>query len=74
MQVLSGTVVNYLNLCLEAHLVFILRLLRSERLFKDAGFSQVNVEQPQIFFGQVSKDSDEEHLGDLVWTIHAQLK
>ena len=24
--VLSGTAVNYLNLCLEAHLVFILRL------------------------------------------------
>ncbi|EHU1612876.1 leucine carboxyl methyltransferase, partial [Acinetobacter baumannii] len=36
--------------------------------------SQVNVEQPQIFFGQVSKDNDEEHLGDLVWTIHVQLK
>ncbi len=42
--------------------------------FKDTEFQQVNVEQPQIFFGQVSQDSHEEHLGDLVWTIHAQIK
>ncbi|EPM7761766.1 class I SAM-dependent methyltransferase, partial [Acinetobacter baumannii] len=48
--------------------------LEVKDFFKDAGFSQVNVEQPQIFFGQVSKNSDEEHLGDLVWTIHTQLK
>ena len=48
--------------------------LEVKDFFKDAGFSQVNVEQPQIFFGQVSKERSEEHLGDLVWTIHAQTK
>jgi len=48
--------------------------LEVKDFFKDAGFNQVNVEQPQIFFGQVTKESDEEHLGDLVWTVHAQLK
>jgi O-methyltransferase involved in polyketide biosynthesis len=42
--------------------------------FKDAGFGQVNVEQPQIFFGQASKDAHEQHLGDLVWIIHAKTK
>jgi len=48
--------------------------LEVKDFFKDAGFSQVNVEQPQIFFGQVSQDNHEEHLGDLVWTIHSQIK
>jgi len=42
--------------------------------FKDTEFQQVNVEQPQIFFGQISSDAHEQHLGDLVWTIHAQIK
>ena len=45
-----------------------------EDFFKDTEFDQVNVEQPQIFFGQVSQDNHEQHLGDLVWTIHAQIK
>ncbi|MBJ9703345.1 MULTISPECIES: class I SAM-dependent methyltransferase [Acinetobacter] len=42
--------------------------------FKDAGFQQVTVEQPQIFFGQVPSDDHEQHLGDLVWIIHSQTK
>lgn len=42
--------------------------------FKDTEFQQVNVEQPQIFFGQISSDAHEQHLGDLVWIIHAQIK
>ncbi|KRI61815.1 class I SAM-dependent methyltransferase [Acinetobacter pittii] len=42
--------------------------------FKDIAFEQVTIEQPQIFFGQVSQDNHEEHLGDLVWIIHAQIK
>ncbi|MGK3626472.1 class I SAM-dependent methyltransferase, partial [Acinetobacter sp. A11] len=42
--------------------------------FKDTEFEQVTIEQPQIFFGEVSQDSHEEHLGDLVWIIHAQIK
>lgn len=42
--------------------------------FKDTEFEQVTIEQPQIFFGQVSQDNHEEHLGDLVWIIHAQIK
>ncbi|MEO4187510.1 class I SAM-dependent methyltransferase [Acinetobacter pittii] len=42
--------------------------------FKDTAFEQVTIEQPQIFFGQVSQDNHEEHLGDLVWIIHAQIK
>lgn len=45
-----------------------------EDFFKDTEFDQVSVEQPQIFFGQASQDSHEQHLGDLVWTIHAQTK
>lgn len=45
-----------------------------EDFFKDTEFDQVRVEQPQIFFGQASQDSHEQHLGDLVWTIHAQIK
>lgn len=42
--------------------------------FKDTEFEQITIEQPQIFFGQVSQDNHEEHLGDLVWIIHAQIK
>ncbi|MCZ1179073.1 class I SAM-dependent methyltransferase [Acinetobacter pittii] len=42
--------------------------------FKDTEFGQVTIAQPQIFFGQVSQDNHEEHLGDLVWIIHAQIK
>ncbi|KQG36703.1 class I SAM-dependent methyltransferase [Acinetobacter pittii] len=42
--------------------------------FKDTAFEQITIEQPQIFFGQVSQDNHEEHLGDLVWIIHAQIK
>jgi len=42
--------------------------------FKDTEFEQVTIEQPQIFFGKVSQDSHEEHLGDLVWIIHSQIK
>lgn len=45
-----------------------------EDFFKDTEFDQVSVEQPQIFFGQASQNSHEQHLGDLVWTIHAQIK
>lgn len=45
-----------------------------EDFFKDTEFDQVRVEQPQIFFGQISQDNHEQHLGDLVWTIHAQIK
>lgn len=42
--------------------------------FKKAGFQNVEVVQPQVFFEQTTSASNEEHLGDLVWMIHSQLK
>jgi len=45
-----------------------------KNFFEDAGFNQVSVQQPQIFFGQVPSNDHEQHLGDLVWIIHSQTK
>lgn len=45
--------------------------------FQNAGFTQVNVIQPTPYFNQESKRPDQvesnEHLGDLVWMIHARV-
>lgn len=45
--------------------------------FKNAGFKSVEVIQPKHYFHQDVKNQDplntDEHLGDLVWMIHAQL-
>ena len=37
--------------------------------FKDAGFNQVTVQQPS----QTTVDTEDSHLGDLVWFIHASV-
>lgn len=41
--------------------------------FQLAGFKQVDVIQPQLYFSETkdAKQSSDEHLGDLVWMIHA---
>ncbi|MCX5469505.1 class I SAM-dependent methyltransferase [Acinetobacter nematophilus] len=37
------------------------------------GFKKIEVIQPSLYFNQNSKQDPEEHLGDLVWVIDAQL-
>lgn len=45
------------------------------QFFQSAGFEQVKVQQPQLYFSSAPLDnSNEEHLGDLVWMIHAYKK
>ncbi|AWL30021.1 leucine carboxyl methyltransferase [Acinetobacter defluvii] len=42
--------------------------------FQKAGFNQVDVIQPSLYFSekQLNNGNAEEHLGDLVWMIHAE--
>ena len=49
---------------------------QAQSFFQQAGFEQVNITQPQLYFDhQISSLScNEEHLGDLVWMIHASIK
>ena len=45
------------------------------QFFQSAGFEQVKVQQPKLYFSSAPLDnSNEEHLGDLVWMIHAYKK
>lgn len=42
--------------------------------FQNAGFDHVDIVQPQLYFKDQPKDIDtEQHYGDLVWMVHAQL-
>lgn len=49
---------------------------QAQSFFQQAGFEQVNITQPQLYFDHQasSLSSNEEHLGDLVWMIHAHIK
>ena len=43
--------------------------------FQNAGFEQVQLQQPQLYFSNTSLEkTTTEHLGDLVWMIHAYKK
>lgn len=39
----------------------------------ETGFKKIEVIQPSLYFNQNSKQDPEQHLGDLVWVIDAQL-
>ncbi|OTG83991.1 class I SAM-dependent methyltransferase [Acinetobacter sp. ANC 4648] len=41
--------------------------------FQQAGFNQVDVVQPSTYFQEISDANANEHLGDLVWMVHAKL-
>lgn len=43
-----------------------------EQFFQQAGFKQVEVVQPKQFFEHETLTDKEQHLGDLVWMIHAK--
>jgi O-methyltransferase involved in polyketide biosynthesis len=45
-----------------------------ETFFHGAGFEQVEVLQPKQFFENVDLESNQQHLGDLVWMIQATNK
>ena len=49
-----------------------------QHFFQDAGFDQVEVQQPQRYFAEPRQPNpaseQDEHLGDLVWMIHAVKK
>ena len=49
-----------------------------QHFFQDAGFNQVEVQQPQRYFAEPRQQNltpeQDEHLGDLVWMIHAVKK
>lgn len=49
---------------------------QAQDFFQQAGFEQVSIVQPQQYFqnSAVPFTSNEEHLGDLVWMIHASKK
>ena len=49
---------------------------QAQSFFQQAGFEQVNITQPQLYFDHQtsSLSCNEEHLGDLVWMIHASIK
>ncbi|MEJ2899611.1 class I SAM-dependent methyltransferase [Acinetobacter sp. NS-4] len=49
---------------------------QAQEFFQQAGFEQVSIVQPQQYFQNpaVPFTSNEEHLGDLVWMIHASKK
>lgn len=49
---------------------------QAQDFFQQAGFEQVSIVQPQQYFQNpaVPFTSNEEHLGDLVWMIHASKK
>ncbi|MHA3984046.1 class I SAM-dependent methyltransferase [Acinetobacter venetianus] len=42
-----------------------------ESFFYEAGFKQVLIQQPKQFFEQQILENNQQHLGDLVWTIKA---
>ncbi len=42
-----------------------------ESFFYEAGFKQVTIQQPKQFFEQQILENNQQHLGDLVWTIKA---
>lgn len=48
--------------------------LEVKAFFKNAGFDQVEVIQPSLYFEKSNKVDTNEHQGDLVWMIQAQLK
>ena len=48
--------------------------LEVKAFFKNAGFDQVEVIQPSLYFEKSKKVDPSEHQGDLVWMIQAQLK
>ncbi|MGE8539558.1 MAG: leucine carboxyl methyltransferase, partial [Acinetobacter sp.] len=49
-----------------------------QQFFQEAGFDQVLVQQPQRYFARPSQQNpipaQDQHLGDLVWMIHAVKK
>ena len=45
-----------------------------EQFFHDSGFKDVRVTQPKQFFDRITLARKEQHLGDLVWMIHASNK
>lgn len=49
---------------------------QAQSFFQQAGFEQANITQPQLYFDHQtsSLSCNEEHLGDLVWMIHASIK
>ncbi|WP_312966325.1 class I SAM-dependent methyltransferase [Acinetobacter gerneri] len=48
---------------------------QAEQFFKQAGFPEVEVIQPAIYFATENTDlNPHEHLGDLVWMVDAKLK
>lgn len=49
---------------------------QAQSFFQQAGFEQVNITQPQLYFDHQtsSLSCNDEHLGDLVWMIHASIK
>lgn len=42
-----------------------------ESFFYEAGFKEVTIQQPKQFFEQQILENNQQHLGDLVWTIKA---
>ncbi len=45
------------------------------QFFQNAGFEQVQLQQPQLYFSNSSLEkTTAEHLGDLVWMVHAYKK
>ena len=42
--------------------------------FQHTGFENVQVKQPKLYFSEQRNQNSEEHLGDLVWMIHASKK
>ena len=56
---------------------------QAQSFFQQAGFEQVNITQPQLYFDHQASSlsskeehlgDNDEHLGDLVWMIHAHIK
>lgn len=45
-----------------------------QQFFQNTGFEHIEVKQPQLYFSEQSDQNSEEHLGDLVWMIHAMKK
>jgi O-methyltransferase involved in polyketide biosynthesis len=43
------------------------------KFISETGFKNIEVIQPRLYFNQDNKQDPEEHLGDLVWVIDAQL-
>ena len=56
---------------------------QAQSFFQQAGFEQANITQPQLYFDHQTSSlpsneeylgDNDEHLGDLVWMIHASIK